>query len=241
MANKINFDLTPKETMEILNVLRQTAPVPPLRICQDEINTKRHSNVLERKKDDSLLELNKQNSKHKRNQTGKRLELNTRAWRNARREPSSDSSSSPSPVSPNASDIGEAEDLWGSVQSNRPSFTANMQCSLNNPSACLRAENCDIFSYKEMINTNEPYRTKGNSSFSDSENESIDMEKLIVDKDEEDELSSSLSDSEDKSEIGLLCVEARKVTHKMNIYTVKSEPAKKTVETVKQISQKLVK
>ncbi|KAK4300182.1 hypothetical protein Pmani_027608 [Petrolisthes manimaculis] len=91
IRSKINFELTPKETMEILSVLRQPTPVPPLRMDRhrSQPDTESRSKRELRDNDDNTLSKSwgeKECDNYFRDGGGKRIET-SKLWRDDIVEP----------------------------------------------------------------------------------------------------------------------------------------------------------
>ncbi|XP_063878819.1 atos homolog protein A-like isoform X2 [Scylla paramamosain] len=276
---KVNFDLTPKETMEILSVLRQPTPLPPLRMdrhrAQYEAMSPRGSGETKSSGmsfvgDSSVGSKSWENkgylSKFLKDR-GKKVE--SKCWKEEKYE-----SSHISIKGENVDDLekrGEkaADQSWSEYRKNvGPAFPSS-ECSQGQQSERCHNKNlgrgregvqelppspenlfleaiarsgekhCDIPSCKTLVDSRESYRTRACKDVSvvscDNVNTSVSSEMNKCDTKVVSGKSLQLS-SETK------CIEAKKVTHKMSVFTASSEPAKPVIsQPQKQTSQTLVK
>lgn len=273
---KVNFDLTPKETMEILSVLRQPAPIPPLRmdrhrgqyeavsprslgdgkspgtsfIGDSSIGSKSWENksyvskfLKDRgKKVDKFWKEEKYESSHIGNK-GENIDNLEKREEKAADQSWSECRRNVGPAFPTSistqGQLGERchNKSWGRGRESVQEFPPSPENLFLEAIARSGEKQCDIPSCKTLVDSRESYRTrvcKDVSMVCDNVNTSVSSEmskcdtKIIIGK--------NVQSSETK------CVEAKKITQKMSVFTANSEPAKPVVsQPLKQTSQTLVK
>lgn len=273
LHTKVNFDLTPKETLEILSVLRQPTPLPPLRMerHRGQYEAVSPRGIEAKMPGTGLMGDGNASSKSWESKTyvskllkDKAKKLGDQCWKEENYE---------SALIGNKAehleniDRKEIDHSWSEVRKNvGPAYTSissqehSERCHNKNwdrgredvqelPSSpenlFLKAiarsgeKHCDIPSCKTLVDSCESYRTRAckDVSMVSCDNVSKDMSSETNKCDTRNDSGKGVQLSSETK-----CVEAKKVTLKMSVFTASSEPAKPVIsQPMKQTSQTLVK
>ncbi|RXG69201.1 hypothetical protein Avbf_05610 [Armadillidium vulgare] len=218
-SSKISFDLTPKETQEVLNVLRQNNPLPPLRIYQPKTSVSSKSTYI-----DSNLKLKNRD----RNEEEEKKCLGLIEKLDSLPEPRK--TSKISPYHKGEGSTGKARRCHRQEVSQTKTTVIKEDEKYAYPTS---SNNCDT-SFKKPINCSCDRKLNDrniikNTDINDSDDEVVD----------------GLSPAEIhnlkqiKNALPINCVEAKKITHKTNYFTANSQPTLGTKDFLKQTSQAL--
>lgn len=247
--NKFNFDLTPKETMEILSVLRQSSNSP--RSHSKVRSPKGHSEMKNLHlgldpdmKSEKQLWANKEMERKVLEDKGKRLEGHfgldsvkvAREWETGEAPSTSCKSSQLGPSYLSSLGCSEHRNSDRCQNENRGrgdarELTSSPENQFLEAIALSSEKQCDIPSCKTLVDSCEPLWTRVCSDNA-CDNDSDLMKKGII-----YGLEEGYRESENQQ-----CVEAKKITLKTNFYTACSEPAKALhCQPQKQVSHTLSK
>lgn len=271
LHTKVNFDLTPKETMEILSVLRQPAPLPPLRMDRHrgsyEPVSPRGSEA--KTSGSGMVGDSSAGSKswENKNYVSKLLKDRAKCWKEEnyesaligskaehldnleKREKAADQSwnegkknMGPAYLTSISSQGQYSERChnknWGRGREGVQELPSSPENLFLEAIARSGEKHCDIPSCKTLVDSRESYRTRvcKDISMVSCDNVSKGVSSEINKCDTKNFSGKSVQSSSSE----MKCVEAKKITLKMSVFTASSEPAKPVIsQPMKQISQTL--